>query len=124
MQFASSKGDLLKSLRGVRVPWENVIWGVAISAILISFLFVAWKNSSQTSRTDYAGMIVDRSAAYAETDEGSRPNFRLLVESKDGERFTVRVDTDVYEAARIGMRIESKAGKIVLSDPKNKPAGR
>jgi hypothetical protein len=42
---------------------------------------------------------------------------RLLVESQDHKRFTVKVDPNVYESAKVGMRIKSRAGQIVLIEP-------
>jgi hypothetical protein len=39
-----------------------------------------------------------------------------MVESENHERFKVKVEPGVYEAAKVGMRIKSKSGKIELID--------
>ena len=79
-------------------------------------LFLAWQLANQQTRTDFEGTIVDRYADYAETQEGSRPAFRLMVESENHERFKVRVEPGVYESAKVGMRIKSVSGQIELID--------
>ena len=96
--------------------WLKVGWGVVLGAILVSTFFLAWQLANQQTRTDFEGTIVDRYADYAETQEGSRPAFRLMVESENHERFKVKVEPGVYESAKIGMRIKSKSGKIELID--------
>ncbi len=96
--------------------WLKVGWGVVLGAILVSMFFLAWQLANQQTRTDFEGTIVDRYADYAETQEGSRPAFRLTVESETHERFKVKVEPGIYESAKIGMRIKSKSGKIELID--------
>jgi hypothetical protein len=103
-------------IHGLYVLWLKVGWGVVLGAILVSVFFLAWQLANQQTRTDFEGTIVDRYADYAETQEGSRPAFRLMVESETHERFKVRVDPGVYESAKVGMRIKSKSGKIELID--------
>lgn len=84
---------------------------VGVSALL---LFAFWYSSSSGTPANYEGKVVDRWADYVETDLGSRPRFRLLIETDDGKRFPVKVDANVYESARVGMRIRSRAGQVVL----------
>jgi hypothetical protein len=103
-------------IHGLYVLWLKVGWGVVLGAILVSMFFLAWQLANQQTRTDFEGTIVDRYADYAETQEGSRPAFRLMVESENHERFKVKVEPAVYESAKIGMRIKSKSGKIELID--------
>jgi hypothetical protein len=86
-------------------------------------LSLARRNFDQKSRTDFEGTVVNRWADYMETQEGSRPRFRLVIESSDGKRFSVRVEPAVYESARIGMRIKSKAGQIVMIESEQKTDG-
>jgi hypothetical protein len=112
---------------------EQRLFGGKISTIVISLLVVAmvatlallvWqKSTSPLDRGDYEGTIVDRWADYAESSQGSRPRLGLLVESNDGKRFTVKVDPNVYESARVGMRIKSKAGQVVLIDAERSSTG-
>lgn len=84
---------------------------VAVSALL---LFAYYYTNGRGIPADYEGKIVDRWADYVETDEGSRPRFRLLVEESDGKRFPVRVEAIIYESARVGMRIKRRSGQVVL----------
>ena len=95
--------------------------GFLLIAGLFTLALLMWERSTAPSQTiDYEGTIVERWADYAETDQGSRPRLALLVESQDGRRFTVKVDPNVYESAKIGMRIRSRAGQIVLIDSDRK----
>ena len=94
---------------------------VFLSAFMVVMIAAAallvWQKTTQRVDTsDYDGKIVDRWADYAESKYVSEPRFRLLVESEDGKRFTVKVDANVYESAKVGMRIKSRAGQIVLID--------
>ena len=95
-----------------------------LGAIFVAMLFLAWQHSNQKTRTDFDGTVVDRWADYSETQEGSRPRFRLLVESEDGERFPVNVDAGVFESARVGMRIKSSNGQIVLIDSEQRTVNK
>jgi hypothetical protein len=96
---------------------------IVLSLLLIAvaaLLLVAWQKLSSPSQTDYEGRIVDRWAEQAGAAEGYQPRLALVIESSDGKRFTVRVDPNVYESARIGMRIRSRSGQIVLIDSDRK----
>src|SRR6266480_7270407 len=102
----------------------GVYTAVVLSVLVITLLatlVVFWQKSTTPAQTDYEGTIVDRWADYAESDQGSRPRLALVVESPDRTRFTVRVDANIYESARVGMRIKSKSGQIVLIEPQQKP---
>jgi hypothetical protein len=100
---------------------STVIGGLLLFAVFATLLLVAWHKSTQRLGTgDYEGKIVDRWGDYSESNEGSRPQFRLAVESSGSKRFTVRVDPNVYESARVGMGIKNRGGQIVLieSEPR------
>jgi hypothetical protein len=97
-----------------RSSWPAVITAVVIVGLLSLLFFYIWGGRATSS--DYDGKIVDRWADYTQSEQGSRPYFRLLVESNDGKRFTVKVDSNVYESARVGMRIKSTGGQVVLID--------
>jgi hypothetical protein len=88
---------------------------------LAAFLLVAWRRFSSPAQTDYEGRIVDRWAQQSGEAEGYRPILALVIESSDGKRFTLRVDPNVYESARVGMRIKSRSGQIVLIDQTSSP---
>jgi hypothetical protein len=85
--------------------------------MVATLALVVWqKSTSPLDNGDYEGTIVDRWADYAESSQGSHPRLRLVVESQDGKRLTVNVDPNIYESARVGMRIRSQDGQIVLID--------
>ena len=94
--------------------WATVGAGLLIIGLLAVFMVFIW--GGKVANSDFDGAIVERWADYGETQEGSRPRLRLVVESADGKRFTVNVDPAVYESARVGMRIKSRSGQIVLVD--------
>ena len=89
-------------------------------ATIATVMVVVWHRSTVPVDTDYEGTIVDRWADYTESDQGSRPRLALVVESRDHKRLTVRVDPNVYESGRVGMRIKSKGCQIVLIEPQQK----
>ena len=97
--------------------FPTIIIGLFVIATLLTFAVVIWQKSTQPVNTsDYDGTIVDLWADYTQSEQGSRPYFRLLVESNDGKRFSVKVDPNIYESARIGMHIKSRDGQVVLID--------
>jgi hypothetical protein len=90
----------------------KAVFAVAMVGMLV---LLVWQKSTQRLVTaDYDGRIVDRWADYTESQQVSEPRFRLLIESKDGKRFTVKVDANVFESTKIGMRIKSRSGQVVL----------
>ena len=102
----------------------STLFVAALVVVMLGVLvLLAWQRSTQQATGDYEGVIVERWAGYSESDLGSRPYFRLQIELKDGGRTTVRVDPNVYESARVGMRIKSRSGQIVLVDSQQ-PAGK
>src|SRR2546421_2825098 len=94
-----------------------IILSVIIIGILATLAVTVWKKSTTPSDTsDYEGRIVDRWTDYSNSQYNPQPYFHLLVESNEGKRFSVRVDPNVYESARVGMRIKSRSGQVVLID--------
>lgn len=103
---------------------STLLVGALVVAMLAGLVLLVWQKTSQRVGTfDYEGIVIDRWADYAETNEGSKPRFGLLIETQDGKRFTVRVDPAVYESAKVGMRIKSRLGQIVLIDSERKTTG-
>lgn len=99
---------------GERGNWPAVLTGIGLLALFCVIFFYIWGGRANNS--DYEGKIVDRWADYSNSQQGGSPFFRLLVESNEGKRFTVRVEPTVYESARVGMRIKSRSGQVVLID--------
>lgn len=98
----------------------------AIICVLIagfSVILLSRCSRSPTMTEDFGGVILDRWAGYIETDEGSRPYFRLLVEADDQHRLTVRVDADTYHRSQVGMKVSRRKGKIELAEARAKPEG-
>ena len=111
------KQRLQRDRRLFKRKLSTSLLGLLVVATLLTFTVVIWQKSTQPVNTsDYDGTIVDRWADYTQSEQGSRPYFRLLVESNDGKRFSVKVDPNIYESARIGMRIKSRDGQVVLID--------
>ncbi|MGI8835237.1 MAG: hypothetical protein ACR2H4_01195 [Pyrinomonadaceae bacterium] len=94
----------------------TVLLSALVLAMAATLILVVWQKSTQRVNTDYEGKIEDRWGDYSESDEGSRPRLRLAVETEDGKRFIVKVDPNVYESAKVGMRIKSSSGRVVLID--------
>ena len=93
-----------------------------LGLVVLFLLFAVWRNSTRPpQRGDYEGRIVDRWAETGGQAENYRPSLALVIEATDGRRFTVRVDPNVYESARVGMRIRSRSGQIVLIDQSSYP---
>jgi hypothetical protein len=113
----------------VRRVIEERLGTVLVSAVLLAMattlIIFFWQKSSQRVNTDYEGRVVDRWGDYYETQQGSRPRLRLVVETDDGKRLIVKVDPNVYESAKVGMRIRSNSGQVVLIDTEQrKPVGK
>jgi hypothetical protein len=102
--------------RLLREKLFTLIGGVLVLAALGMLVLLVWqKGSQQVDTSDFDGRIVDRWAGYSESQtRGSQPYFRLSVAGDDGKQFTVKVDSSVYESAKVGMRIKRRAGQIVL----------
>jgi len=90
--------------------------------VVIAVLFVGWQKWTNPAQpADYEGRIVDRWADNSGAAESYQPRLALVIESTDGRRFTVKVDPNVYESARVGMRIRSRSGQVVLIDSEKNP---
>jgi hypothetical protein len=96
-----------------------------LAVFIVLVFFIAWRNwTNPARRGEYEGRIVDRWADQAPSTEVSHPHFHLVIESADGKRFTVNVDPTVYESARVGMRIRSRNGQVVLIDSPQSPVNK
>lgn len=102
--------------------FSTILISIIVALMLAALALLVWNRLSVPVKpTDYEGVIVDRWADYAESQYGSRPRLALVVESTGGKRFTVNVDSNVYESARVGMKIKSRSGQIVLIEPGASP---
>ena len=102
----------------------SVLGGVLAVAVVLALILVVWQKANTPLGTgDYEGTILDRWADHAGSAQGAQPRLHLVVESQDGKRFTVKVDPNVYESARVGMRIKSRAGQVVLIDSERSSTG-
>ena len=97
---------------------KTILWLVVILAVLsLTFwgVYRFWAPPRGVYRDEYQGRIVDRWAQYSETEQGSTPQFRLLVEGDDQKRFIVSVSPDIYERSKVGMQVKKrKDGGIEL----------
>jgi hypothetical protein len=94
---------------------RRIGWSLLILACLVGLLFFVYNTRQSLNPPEYEGKIVDKWAGYHESDEGSRPYFRLLVEPDNGLKFTVTIDRENYQRAKVGMRIKKTRKGIELS---------
>lgn len=98
--------------------FSTVVISIIVIMMLAALALLVWNKSTvPVKSSDYEGVIVDRWADYAESQYGSRPRLALVIQSTEGKRIPVGVDPNVYESARVGMKIRSRSGQIVLIEP-------
>ena len=111
----------------VSVPNESV-WNIkTIAALVVILACVALllfgitklKQSRVESVPDkFEGRIVDKWAGYSESEQGSSPYYRVVVEVEGQTRYTVPVNHDIYQQAQVGMRLRrSEKGLEVIRAP-------
>ena len=96
---------------------------ISLAVILLVVTVVFWglfryKSSPRGPfRNEFEGRVVDKWADYTHSEEGSRPYFRLVVEGDDRARFAVSVSAEVYERAKVGIRIKkTEEGVELMAD--------
>lgn len=89
---------------------------IVAGAMLVWLIVLVWKMPRQPPVGDLEGLIVDRWAGYNESDQGSRPYFRLLVETEDKKRITIGVQPDLYHRSRVGMSVKRRSGRVELTE--------
>ena len=92
------------------------VWGVVILAGFIAILWLSYRVQRNISSAEYEGVIVEKWADYQETDDGSRPRFRLMLELENGQKITIGVPSHLYDQARVGSRIRKTSAGIELMD--------
>jgi hypothetical protein len=91
-----------------KVPWLAV--AVTASLVLLLFLAYALPMGIPGGRPDtYEGVVVDKSLTIHESEQGSWPRRRLHVRVEDGRVFLFPAGPELYESARVGMRIRKTA---------------
>ena len=90
------------------------IWGLIVLAILVGVFWLSYSVSPGNHPAEYEAVVVDKWANYSETDEGSVPYFRLLVELTNGQKLTIRVGPDLYNEAKVGSKIRKSSRGLEL----------
>lgn len=79
------KNIRLRTIADLRLLREKFLPNIGRALLLVvlgALLLFAWQKATRSGETgDYEGRVVDRWADYIESNQGSRPRFRLLVES-------------------------------------------
>ncbi len=108
-----------KLTRATWEPW-SIFWLVVILLCFAGMFFGMYRlRSSQNGpfRDEYEGHIVDKWANFSESQTVSEQYYRLLVEADDGRRFPVAISSEMYERARVSMRIKkSKSGVELIPE--------
>jgi hypothetical protein len=104
--------NLLRSfkLNGWR---DRPIVGLSILVMLGLISLLLYQRAVKPLRIEYEGVIVDKSLDIYEDQTGSRIQLLLLIKDDEGRQFNVVADEELYERAKIGMRIKrTKEGWI------------
>lgn len=99
---------------GVLKAVGKVMLIVAIVGGIFFFAFYHRYTQTGVYRGEYEGRVLDKWVNVVESQLGSGPQWRMLVESDGGERFEVAVSGGTYERARPGMRIRRAGGEVEL----------
>ena len=91
-----------------------VVWGLLALAILLGVFWLSYSVSPGNHPAEYEAVVVEKWANYSETDEGSVPTFRLLVELTNGQKLTIRVGPDLYNEVKVGSRIRKSSKGLEL----------
>jgi hypothetical protein len=116
-----------RKAKGVAVP-DQPVWNIktiaALAGILgcvclLLFAVTKLKQSRLESLPkEFEGRIVDKWAGYSETQQGSYPYYRVVVEVEGQNRYTVPVNQEIYQQAQVGMRLRrSEKGLEVIRAP-------
>ena len=95
----------------------KIVLGSALIVFIMGLLILAYRQQLTPVRENYQGLVVDKWMGFTQSDEGSFPYYRLLVERENGERIKVRVDYDEYQQARVGMWVTKNQGILEFSTP-------
>jgi hypothetical protein len=96
-------------------PWSlayRLALGVIVATLAAGIVFITATliyqlvTSSGSYRRYYSGKIVDKTTTVLETQQGSLLFHKLVIEEKDGTRFSITVPQEIYERAKVGMLIQ------------------
>jgi hypothetical protein len=110
------KPDRASQLRGALKVGATILIALGVLAS-IAILYKRQTSSAGIHRMEYEGRVIDKSETIVETDLGSRVRRRLLIEGKDGGRFEVAVNEELYARVRKGMWIKRTSKGAELSWP-------
>ena len=99
----------------IRCKQLSIVWLRGIFAAICLLLILAGTafltNQINCTNCDfrpkYKGRVIGKSLTFAETQMGSGIRRRLLIESKEGQRFEVKVTEVVFNQAQIGEWIKA-----------------
>lgn len=107
-----------------RTDLDDSVWNVKTIAVLLAVLaclslFILGVSKLKQSPVaalpqEFEGKIVDKWAGFSETQEGSYPYFRLLVDVPGHARLTVPVNREMYSEAQKGMGLKRSAKGLEL----------
>ena len=108
------------------IDLDDSVWNLKTVVVLLLILgclslFIFGISKLKRSQVasipaEFEGRIVEKQMAFNETDQGSYPYFRLVVEV-DGSRFTVPVYKEIYGEAKVGMRLKRSVKGLEVMDP-------
>lgn len=104
------------------------VWNIKTIAVLalilglVAFLLFGLTKLKQSRveslPKEFEGRIVDKWAGTSESQEGSFPYYRVVVEVEGQTRYTVPVNPDIYQQAQVGTRLRrSEKGLEVIRAP-------
>ena len=107
-----------------RVNWLGFVLLLLVSAGLFYVVSYPYLKKPPLVERDFTGRVADKFLTRAESDRGSRPVMRLLVEERNGKRGRVGVTGEFYERARVGMWVTRRRGELRLhfNEPEPGPA--
>jgi len=94
--------------------YTTLLLSVVVGTMFVLLVVLVWRVPRQKPIGDFDGVIVDRWAGYNESDYGSKPYFRLLVEIENSKRITIGVEPDLYHRSKVGMGVKNRNGRVEL----------
>jgi hypothetical protein len=85
---------------------ERLFIGAFVLLFVGLLSLVLYQRAVKPLRIEYESVIVDKSLDIYEDQTGSRIQLLLLIKDDEGRQFNVVADQELYERAKIGMRIK------------------